>query len=141
VTGEKALILARPLGRAPWAAWLAILALGLNALIPIHLALDLGEVLAAAHHRAPAPRHGLEWRLLALATGHDPGDGRPDGDEHRPTCPAFAALGALAGFAVVAPPALPTPANVAAAPVLAAVVETPDTVPAAAYRSRAPPFG
>jgi hypothetical protein len=133
--------------RRPRAVWLAVLALALNALIPIHLALDLGEALGAAHRRAPdGARHGIEWRLLALATGHEPGDGRPagdgkpDGDGHGPACPAFGALGALGGFALVAPPMLPAPAVVAAPAAPAAIAEEPDPVPAAAYRSRAPPF-
>jgi hypothetical protein len=127
--------------RAPWAVWLAVLALGLNALVPIHLALDLGEALGAAHPGARgADGHGLEWRLLAFATGHDAGDGRPDGDRHPPTCPVFGALGALGGCAVVAAPVLPAPALVEASPALPALAEKPDPAPAAAYRSRAPPL-
>jgi hypothetical protein len=128
--------------RAFWVAWLALAALGLNALLPIHLALDLGETLAAPHRGAPeAPRHGLEWRLWALLCGHEVGDGKPDGDHHGPGCPAFGALGAVGGFATVAAPALPTPAVLAAPPVLAPTVGEPDRVVARGYRSRAPPFG
>jgi hypothetical protein len=135
----------RPQRRA-WAAWLGLLALALNALIPIHLALDLGEAFAATHRETPAaPHHGLEWRLWALVTGHEAGDGKPEGkpddDHHGPTCPAFGVLGALGGFAVVAPPALPMPAVVEASPVLAATTGIPDRTAATAYRSRAPPLG
>jgi hypothetical protein len=133
--------------RPPWAVWLACLALALNALVPIHLALDLGEELAARHGAPADARHGLEWRLFALATGHDPGDGRPDGDTgpdgdgHRPTCPVFAALGALGGLAIVAAPVLPLPAVVAAPPLPPPLAEAPRSASALAYRSRAPPFG
>jgi hypothetical protein len=132
--------------RAPWAAWLACVALTLNALVPIHLALDLGEALAVRQGAPAAARHGLEWRLFALATGHDPGDGRPDGDRpdadgHRPACPAFGALGALAGFAIVAAPIVPIPAVVAAPPLPLALAEAAAPFPALAYRSRAPPVG
>jgi hypothetical protein len=130
------------LRRASWAIWLALLALGLDALVPIHLALDLDESFGVAHRAAPAAtRHGFEWRLWALATGHDDGDGKPDGDHQHPICPAFAALGALGGFATVAPPALPAPAVVAAEPALAAIAGAPRREPVAAYRSRAPPLG
>ncbi len=66
--------------RASWAVWLAVLALVLEALVPVHLALDLDEALGVAHRAAPgAVRHGFEWRLLALAAGHEIGDGKPDG--------------------------------------------------------------
>jgi hypothetical protein len=130
------------LRRASWAVWLAMLALGLQALVPIHLALDLDEAVGTAQRSAPeADRHGFEWRLLALVTGHDTGDGKSDGDHHGLPCPAFAALGALGGFAMVAPPALPAPAAVAALPAFAVLVGGPDRAPAAAYRSRAPPLG
>jgi hypothetical protein len=126
--------------RERWAIWLAILALGLNALVPIHLALDLSEAVGAAHHKTPAAAgHGLEWRLLALVAGHEPGDGKPDADHHHSTCAVFAALGALHGFATAAPPAVAAPALVEAAPELPATAGEPARAPAAAYRSRAPP--
>lgn len=129
------------LRRRRLSAWLAVLALGLNALVPIHLALDLGEALSAARYGPPAGRHGLEWRLLALAAGHAPGDGKPDADSHRPVCPACGALGALGGFATVAGPALLVPAVLTVPPMPAALAEETAPGPAAAYRSRAPPLG
>jgi hypothetical protein len=130
------------LRRASWAVWLALLALCLEALVPIHLALDLDEALGAARRVAPdAARHGFEWRLLALAVGHDNGDGRPERDHHGPTCPAFAAIGVLSGFAIVAPPVLPATAVVVALPSFAVMVGEPGRAPAAGYRSRAPPLG
>jgi hypothetical protein len=130
------------LRRASWAVWLAVLALVLDALVPIHLALDLDEALGVAHRAAPgAIGRGFEWRLLALATGHEIGDGKPDGEHRHPICPAFAALGALGGFATVAAPVLPAPALAAALPAPAPLAAAPDRTPAAAYRSRAPPLG
>jgi hypothetical protein len=130
------------LRRATWAVWLAVLALVLEALVPIHLALDLDEALGGAHRAAPgAVQHGFEWRLLALAVGHEIGDGEPDSDHHHPVCPAFAALGALGGFAMVAPPALPAPGVVVSPPMLAATTDAPRRAPAPAYLSRAPPLG
>jgi hypothetical protein len=128
--------------QASWAVWLAIVALGLNALLPVHLALDLGEACGTIQPGAPAAQSpGLVWRLVALATGHDAGDGKPDADSHRPACPAFGALGAIGGFAEVAAPALPVPAAAPAPPLFAAIAAAPDRAPAAAYRSRAPPLG
>jgi hypothetical protein len=129
------------LRRASWAIWLAVLALGLQTLVPIHLALDLGEACAGPHRAASgAADHPPDWRLLALATGHDIGDGRPDRDHRHPICPAYAALGALGGFATVAAPALPALLWAEALPPLLALVDEPDPAPAAAYRSRAPPL-
>ena len=130
------------LRRASWAIWLALLALGLDVLVPIHLALDLGEAFGSPYRAASgAVKHSLEWRLLALATGHDTGDGKPDGDPRHQICPAFAALGALGGFATVAAPALPAPVLAEALPLFAAPAGTSDRAPAAGYRSRAPPLG
>jgi hypothetical protein len=131
------------LRRASWAIWLAVLALGLEALVPVHLALDLDEALGVTTHRvaAGASQHGFEWRLWALVTGHDTGDGRPDGDRHHLICPAVTALGALGGFAAVAPPALPAPIAMVVPLALSATAGAPRCAPAAAYRSRAPPLG
>jgi hypothetical protein len=110
--------------------------------MPIHLAFDLGEALGPAPHTASTSgRHGLEWRLFALVTGHDAGDGKPDTDHHHPTCPAFAALGALAGFANVSAPTLPLPGTIEQAPAFAPATGKLAPIPAAAYRSRAPPLG
>jgi hypothetical protein len=129
------------LRRASWAIWLAVLALGLNTLVPIHLALDLDEALGIAHRAAPAAaHHGFEWRLLALAAGHDIGDGRPDSDHRHPICPAYAALGALGGFATVATPVLSALVLVATLPLFAALFGEPDRPTVAGYRSRAPPL-
>jgi hypothetical protein len=130
------------LRRATWVIWLAVAALGLNGLMPIHLAFDLGEALRLTQHAAcQSGRRGLEWRLFALAIGHDAGDSKPDADHHHPTCPAFAALGALAGFAKVAAPTLPLPATIEQAPAFAFAAGKLAPIPAAAYRSRAPPLG
>src|SRR5262249_56877146 len=62
-----------------WAAWLGLLALAVNALVPVHLAFDLAEALG------PTPQHPLEdevgraeRQLLALISGHREADGRAD---------------------------------------------------------------
>ena len=54
------------------AAWLGVIALSLDALVPIHLAFDLAHAFETATHRedsSPA-EHDFSWRLLALVTGH-----------------------------------------------------------------------
>jgi hypothetical protein len=128
--------------RASWAVWLALVALVLQTLVPIHLALDLDEALDGVHCAAPwAGDHGLGWRLLALAAGHDGGDGNPECDHRHPICPAYAALGALGGFATVAPPLLSGHAPVKALPAFATFAGEPGHAPVSGYRSRAPPRG
>jgi hypothetical protein len=124
-----------------WAAWLGLLALALNALVPVHLAFDLAEALAPApRHGVPAAAHSPEWRLLALLTGHREADGksRRHGKERRADCPVCNLLGTLAGFAPVAIAALPVPAPIAA-PALPAPAEFVTVAAVAASRSRAPP--
>jgi hypothetical protein len=120
-----------------WAARLALLALALNSLVPVHLAFDLAEALAPSAHHA-AGGHGLEWRLLARLSGHL----RPAGDHgkhHSSDCPVCNALASLGSAPPAAAPTVPLPAAVA---VVVAVLPIPAVragAPAAAYRSRAPP--
>ena len=60
------------------AAWLGVIALSLDALVPIHLAFDLAHAFQTATHRedsSPAG-HDFSWRLLALVTGHQDADGK-----------------------------------------------------------------
>jgi ABC-type phosphate transport system permease subunit len=118
------------------------LALGLNALVPIHLAFDLAEALAAApRHGAQAEAHSAEWHLLALVMGHREGDGKPRGHDrgHGSACPVYGALGTFAGFALTAPTALPVTLPIAIATALPATERALPAAPAAAYCSRAPP--
>ncbi|MGH6975605.1 MAG: DUF2946 family protein [Stellaceae bacterium] len=123
-----------------WAARAGILALALNALVPIHLAFDLAEALAPAHHD---DNHGLEWRVLAKLVGHDAHDADDDNDHghhHDSTCPVIAAFGALTGLVTAAVPTLAQPISVAAVHSIAASERAIVLVRAAAYRSRAPPL-
>lgn len=136
------------------AAWLGVIALCLDALVPIHLAFDLAEGLATANHRAEAADHRLRWhdpsrQLLALLTGHRDGDGHPGdnsnnsdrhGKHHHRECAVCGSLGTLAGFAPAASAPLSAPLRIAA-PILPAAVESaPRAALAVAYRSRAPPI-
>jgi Protein of unknown function (DUF2946) len=126
-----------------WAAWLGVLALAVNALVPIHVAFDLAEAFGPAPSLdAHAAAHGAAWRMLAVLIGHQDGDDKPDGHgkDHHESCPVCSALGALAGFAPVAPVALPLPPLAAMPAAAPAIVGRPADAAPLAYRSRAPPI-
>ena len=126
-----------------WAAWLGLLALAVNTLVPVHLAFDLAEVLAPARHSADEEAGSAERRLLALISGHR--ETESPADEHRGHqhshhhgCPVCSAFGGLTGLALPTPVLLP----VADAAGLAAPLPATEIAPAGApvgYRSRAPP--
>lgn len=127
-----------------WAARAGILALALNALVPIHLAFDLGEELAPAHHGATEPeRHSIEWRVLAALIGHnahDADDTDDHGHHHDATCPVIAAFGALTGLMTTTVPTIAQPIAIATVDTPApAAIQSADAPPVA-YRSRAPPL-
>jgi hypothetical protein len=133
------------------AAWLGVIALGLDALVPVHLAFDLAEALATATHRADAGaenalRRDPIRRLLALAVGHHDGDGPAGGnsddhDKHHHDCAVCSSLGTLAGFAPTADFPFSVALRVEAPLLSAAVAKASPVAPAPAYRSRAPPQG
>jgi Protein of unknown function (DUF2946) len=128
--------------RFRWGAWLGLLALALNALVPVHIAFDVADALSPPSGRASGRAHGLEWRALALLTGHADAVGKSDnhGKQHHVDCAVCSALGTLAGFAPAAAVVVPLPAAFATATVAAAPAEAPIRAPAAAYLSRAPPL-
>jgi hypothetical protein len=128
--------------RVRWAAWFGLLALALNALVPIHIAFDLAEAVGGAHpHGAHSHAHSVEWSVLARLSGHGEAEHKSHehGKSHAIACPVCSALGALAGFAPAAVVALPLPLPVAVPAALAAIGGEPATAPLA-YRSRAPPI-
>ncbi len=122
-----------------WAARLGLLALALNALVPVHIAFDLAEAFEPAHQcGARTEVGGAERRLLALLTGHREVDGAPDEHSKHHACPVCSALGALAGFAPPAPTAL-LALSPAGPPTAHTVIQAECAGAPAAYRSRAPP--
>ena len=130
---------------AIWAAWLGISALGLNALVPIHLAFDLAAALQASDHaRVESAGDDLDSPLLALIWQHH--HGAEDGDDDhggKPAddpCPVCAAVGTLIGFGL--PIGLPQAVVVVATHVIDVVTLAGpvDDAAAAAYRARAPPL-
>ena len=126
-----------------WAAWLGLLALALNALVPVHLAFDLAEVLAPARH-ADEEAGSAERRLLALLSGHREARGHADehgrhGHRHHHDCAVCSAFGALTGLAPPALLALSTP-DAIVLPAALAIVQGKPVGTLAGYRSRAPPI-
>jgi len=123
-----------------WGARLGLVALALNALVPIHLAFDIAEALEApqcsAHHTEV---DNAERHLLALLAGHHDANGKSDEHGKHHACPVCSALGSLAVFAPPAATALsaPTPGDLRTAHFL---VQTERIGAPAAYRSRAPPL-
>jgi hypothetical protein len=127
--------------RVGWTAWFGVLALALNALVPVHLAFDLAESFEDAQAPGAEPEtHTAEWSVLARLSGHHEtgGESHEHGKGHRTDCPVCSALGALAGLAPAAIIALPLPPPAAVPAVLPALAGPPTGAPLA-YRSRAPP--
>lgn len=123
-----------------WAARLGLLALALNALVPVHLAFDLAEAFEPAQHCvAHMEVGGVEQRLLALLSGHPETDGTSDDHGKHHACPVCSALGALAAFAPPTPTALPVPFP-AERPTAHFVSQVKPVGAPSAYRSRAPPL-
>jgi hypothetical protein len=122
-----------------WATRLGLLALALNALVPIHLAFDISEVFDAHQCSAHAQLDSPERRLLVLLIGHHGANGKAEEHGKHHACPVCGALGALAGFVPPASTALliPAPADLPTAHFL---LRTERFGAPAAYRSRAPPL-
>ena len=125
------------------AAWLGVIALGFNALVPIHLAFDLADAVVPVDPHAEADAdHDIVRSLLALLIGHDEDQDRPASDKRHQHghCAVCEAVATLAGFApaVVAP--LVIPAFVYAATLTASSAAAPHPAPPAAYQARAPPL-
>ncbi len=129
------------------AAWLGVIALSLDALVPIHLAFDLAHALEAGTHReAPSPiKDDLSQRLLTLVIGHhdedSPAGGKHEGHskDHHADCAVCGSLGTLAGFTLATPVPLSVPIRVEVPILLAATASEPPAAPAVLYRARAPP--
>ena len=123
-----------------WAARLGLLALALNALVPVHLAFDLAEAFEPTHLCGTnAEVDDGEPQLLALLSGHRDADGKPEEHGKHHACPVCSAIGSLAAIAPPAPAALslPLPAGLPAAH---SVIQAERVGAPAAYRSRAPPL-
>lgn len=123
-----------------WAVRLGLLALALNALVPVHLAFDLAEAFEPAQHCGTwIEVGGAERRLLALLSGHPEADGPSDEHGKHHACPVCSALGALSGFAPLAPTAFLALAPMGL-PTAHPVIKTERVGGPAGYRSRAPPL-
>lgn len=132
-----------------WAARLGVFALGLNALVPIHLAFDLADALARVHHTAAGRDDDPVRRVLGRICGHAEEGGASDrhdrhdhhhGDHHGTTCPVCSTVGTLIALALPAGAALPLPSAIAPSLDWPPMAPAPHRAPPAAYRSRAPPI-
>jgi DUF2946 family protein len=126
------------------AAWLGVIALGFNSLVPIHLAFDLADALMPHRHvNDAAADQDLVRCLLTLIIGHhDEDKDQSPGHKghHHAECAVIGAIGTLAGLAPAA--AVPVPVPIPAyAPRLPAIeLDAPRTAALTAYQSRAPPL-
>jgi len=125
--------------RFRWGVWLGLLALALNALVPVHVAIDVAEALVPYSPRAAA----TEWHLLALLTGHVDNPSKSGGHHkgHATDCAVCNSLGTLAAAAPgVVPPLLPVPVAAGEAVIVSASTAEPVQASDTGYRSRAPPI-
>jgi hypothetical protein len=128
--------------RISLAAWLGFVALGIQALVPIHLAFDL---VAALDQGGTKPAHAdrPEGELLAALAGHHHPRNNPNrgSDSHHADCMVCNSLGTLGTLAPPLPAALPSPVLLPSAPAFAALPTKLAGASPAGYFSRAPPIG
>jgi hypothetical protein len=124
------------------AVWLGVMALGLNALVPIHLAFDIAHAFAAGDHDDHSDDHDFVGCLLTLVVGHHEDENQSPSHEgpHHEGCAVCGAIGALAGLAPIAATFLAVPIVVHAANLGIVDLAAPHAAPLSAYRSRAPPL-
>jgi peptidoglycan/LPS O-acetylase OafA/YrhL len=123
-----------------WAARLGLVALALNALVPIHLSFDLAAAFETpAHCGASVAGDSAERHLLALFSGHHGANGKSDEHSKHHACPVCSTLGALAGFVPPTLIALSVPL-LAGLPATLSLDESESAGAPAAYHSRAPPL-
>jgi hypothetical protein len=128
------------------AAWLGVIALCLDMLVPIHFAFGLATGVADArecgHYEGSAPpSHDAAWWALALLTGQQPGtDPSHSHAGFHPAAAVFCgATGVLAGFTPPIAAALPVPPQLENPRATIVVATNPAQTLPAGYRSRAPP--
>jgi len=124
--------------RGSWAALLGLVALAINALVPVHLAFDLADAFGLPQCSARAMGENAERHILALVGGHREVDGKSHEHHKHQACPVCSALNALAGFV---PPTLPTLSFPLSAGLSAAhfVIQAERVDVSVVYHSRAPP--
>jgi Protein of unknown function (DUF2946) len=128
--------------RIAFAAWLGIVALAIQALIPSLLA---AEIEIAGQEHGASVFTLCAFGHVHLGTAHDEQDGKGTSqhdDELGAACPICIALIASPAFTAPAPVALPPPtASAIAALAPGDGQEAPVRFATTAYRSRAPPVG
>ena len=128
------------------AAWLGLIALGCNSLVPIRFAFDLGLNLAHArqcgHYEGAPVTHDANWWLLGLLAGQDQTADplRSHNGFHPALNTTCGAIGTVTGFAAPAAVLLAMPAFKSVLEPLKIELGAPHSAFLAAYRSRAPPL-
>lgn len=114
-------------------AWLALVALAIQALLPLLLGAELAAIAKSGDREV--------FELCAFGHIHLGGDGHGQSDrEHATLCPICVALQASPAFTAPAPAALPLPTVVPIRVSLPLLAVAPRHVVLPAYRSRAPPI-
>lgn len=123
------------------AAWLGVITLGFNALVPIHLAFDLAHSLTADDHDDHGGDHDFVRCLLTLVIGHHEDEDQTPSHKghHHEGCAVCASIASLAGLAPAAAMFLAGPVLVYGATPELIDRAAPRTAPLTAYHSRAPP--
>ena len=118
-------------------AWLGLLALLIQALLPLAVGAEVAAIARSGDHEL------LEFCAFGhLHVGGD-SDSPSDHHHHHPDtlCPICVALQASPVFTAAAPAALPLPTESPIRVAIYWVTVAPRFLPFAAYRSRAPPVG
>ena len=126
-------------------AWLGVIALGCNALLPIRftfaLSLDLAHARQCGHYEGGPVSHDASWWLLGLLAGQD--QTADPSRSHKGFHPVLnapcGAIGAVTAFAPPAPALLTAPNSRSALSPPQIDIGTPPTASFAPYHSRAPP--
>jgi len=121
-------------------AWLGLLALLIQALLPLGVGAEVAAIAKSGDHEL------LEFcaygHLHVAGDGDGDADGRPDHHHHSDElCPICVALQASPAYTTPAPAVLPLPSATPIRVAAAAATVAPRFLAFTAYRSRAPPIG
>lgn len=124
------------------AAWFGVLAMSLNALVPVHLAFDLVDALPGPHaqHTHSGHEHSFRAILGALAGHHDHSGESSGHHNHHSDCLVCNALGTLGAFAAPTLAALPLPPATDAPAPAATFDAAPRSAAPTPYFVRGPPL-
>ena len=126
--------------RIALAAWLGLLALAVQSLIPVLLAAEI-EIASTQSGKSVFTLCAFGHIHAAQPAADGKASGSTGDEDQGTVCPICIALQAAPPFTAPAQIALPLPAGRPLACVTAIAVQAPERIATAAYRSRAPPLG